>query len=95
MPYRERKISKDGDVVCDCCGAYLGNIYTGDYFALLRQKYCEKCGEYMLRQMWRTASQKRRKRIKEERKLLKEQNELIKEENELLRKRIIELRREK
>ena len=93
MPYREREISRDGDVVCDCCGEYLGNIYTDDYFSLLRKKYCDKCGEMMLRQMWRTASAKRRRKQKLERKLLKEQNELIKEENELLRRQLIQLRR--
>ena len=95
MAYRQREITDDGDVVCDACGYPLGNIYTGDYFALIRKKYCDGCGIVMRRQMWRTATKKRRNKEKAERELIKEQNELIKEENELLRKRIIELRREK
>ena len=90
---------RKGNMICNC-GILHENIICYPYawdseeHEVIYASYCDNCGEMMLRQMWRTASAKRRRKQKLERKLLKEQNELIKEENELLRRQLIQLRRE-
>lgn len=93
LKYREREITKEGDVVCDVCGDYLGNIYNDDFFSLIRKKYCPKHQADARRFTNSEAQRARRKRLREERKLIKDQNELLKEENEILRRTLIEYRR--
>ncbi|MBQ4261077.1 MAG: hypothetical protein II709_04285, partial [Ruminococcus sp.] len=36
-------ITNTGIVTCGRCGAVLGNYMTGDYFKLIRIKYCDNC----------------------------------------------------
>ena len=35
--------SDTGNVTCQMCGAYLGNYLTGDYYSLIRLKFCPAC----------------------------------------------------
>ena len=94
MAYRQREI-KNGVVVCDRCGEYIGNIYTdGNPFALCRQKYCPSCKETMLRASWAEAAKRYRKRQRDENKKYKSTVEKLTEYCELLEQKIIELRRE-
>lgn len=80
---------KTGEVVCDWCGDPIGNI-NGDYnyFALIRTKYCSKCGTFARKESVRSAVKAYRRRQKKIKKLTNEKIELITRENELLRQKI-------
>ena len=95
MAYRQRPISEDGDVVCDRCGDYIGNLYTdGNFYALIRRLYCDECKDVMKHSNWAEASRRYRKRINSENKHYKTTVEKLTEYCELLEQKIIELRRE-
>lgn len=86
--------AKSGNVICDRCGSFIGNINgDGNFFALIRTKYCPVCKEPVRRDQNRLAQQAKRHRERQARKLVKEQNDLLKQENELLREQIRNLRR--
>ena len=84
-----------GDVRCDWCGDFLGNINgDGNYFSLIRRKYCKTCGTLARSESNRAAQQAFRYRKKLEKEQLKIKAELLEEENQLLREQIKELRRQ-
>lgn len=85
-------MANNGDKFCMWCGEYLGNYMTGDYYKLIRQKYCAECAK-------ESARVHRRKSKKDNaygRKLLIEElikkTVLLQEENRLLREQISEMR---
>lgn len=82
-----------GDVVCDWCGEFIGNI-NGDYnfFSLIKVKYCPKCKEFVHKQQIISASKAYRRRKKAEKKALEEKVKLLEQENKLLRERNISLK---
>ena len=85
---------KTGEVRCSICGTSIGNINgDGNYFALIRTKYCPACKEPVRRDQNRLAQKAKRLRDKQARKLTDERLRLLVEENNLLRKQIKELRR--
>lgn len=85
---------KSGNVICDRCGRFIGNINgDGNFFALIRTKYCPECKEPVHREQKRIFEREKRHRQRQARKLVKEQNDLLKQENNLLREQIKELRR--
>ena len=85
---------KDNTVIkCQICGAVLGDYMTGDYFRLIRMKYCPECKIMIDRQRKREYERKRRKEKKEEQTEKETQLDLLKRENKLLRdsiKRLLE-----
>lgn len=85
---------KTGEVRCSICGTSIGNINgDGNYFALIRTKYCPACKEPVRRDQNRLAQKAKRQRDKQARKLTDERLKLLAEENNLLREQIKELRR--
>ena len=74
-----------GIVTCGRCGAVLGNYLTGDYFKLIRIKYCENCKVEVRREYKRFWDSQHRQAIRELNKEMREQIRLLKEENERLR----------
>ncbi len=81
-----------GDKFCKWCGVYLGNYMTGDYYKLIRQKYCTACAKESARQhrrMSKTNNAHGRKLLIED---LMEQMALLKEENRLLRQQVSDMR---
>jgi endogenous inhibitor of DNA gyrase (YacG/DUF329 family) len=85
---------KTGEVRCSICGTEIGNINgDGNFFALIRTKYCPTCKEPIRRDQNRLAQRAKRSRDKQVRKLKDEQLKLLTEENNLLREQIKELRR--
>lgn len=81
-----------GDKFCKWCGVYLGNYMTGDYYKLIRQKYCTACAKESARQhrrMSKTNNAHGRKLLIED---LMEQMALLKEENRLLREQVSAMR---
>jgi hypothetical protein len=86
--------AKSGNVICDRCGSFIGNINgDGNFFALIRTKYCPTCKEPIRRDQNRLAQRAKRSRDKQVRKLKDEQLKLLTEENDLLREQIKNLRR--
>lgn len=86
--------SETGDVICSRCGAWIGNINgDGNYFALIRTKYCPACRAPAKRETDRLAQKAKRARDRREKQLMKSKCDLLEEENELLRNRIKKLRR--
>ena len=86
--------ARSGNVLCDRCGSLIGNINgDGNYFALIRTKYCPVCKEPIRREQKRLVNQANRRKKRQARKLVKEQNDLLKQENKLLREQIRNLRR--
>lgn len=84
-----------GDVRCDWCGAFLGNINgDGNFFSLIRRKYCGECGKVARSESIRAAQQAFRRRKRLEKEQLKIKAELLEEENQLLREHIKELKRQ-
>lgn len=83
-----------GEVTCDYCGEPLGNYLTGDFYKLIRLKYCPTCKQKKKnRQDWRTAQKdcrnRRRKKLKEQKITIEELMKivvLLKEQNKLLRR---------
>lgn len=85
---------KTGEVRCSICGTSIGNINgDGNYFALIRTKYCPACKEPVRRDQNRLAQKAKRQRDKQARKLTDERLKLLAEENNLLREQIKNLRR--
>lgn len=95
-------IDSKGNVTCDMCGKYLGNIDgDGDYFALIPKKRCPECQAFFTKEKKRAWNQEKRrkdkalkKETKDEIQELREIVEGLKEENELLHKRINQLKDE-
>lgn len=77
--------SNTGIVTCRRCGAVLGNYLTGDYFKLIRIKYCDNCKGTVRREYKRFWNSQHRQANKELNKEMREQIRLLKEENERLR----------
>lgn len=82
-----------GEVTCDYCGEPLGNYLTGDFYKLIRLKYCPICKQKKNRQDWRAAQKdcrnRRRKKLKEQEITIEELMKivvLLKEQNKLLRR---------
>ena len=79
-----------GDKYCVICGKYLGNYMEGNYFKLIRQKYCSEHAGWkkdlnnaFYQKQWRLRQQQQRK----------QQDKLIQtliEENKQLRQMIID-----
>ena len=74
-----------GDRVCTVCGAFIGNYLGGDYYRLIRTKYCDRCRELAVRTQktkWQHDDRVNcRKKVKE----LQEQVDKLRKENEMLR----------
>lgn len=96
-------IDKKGNVMCDVCKKYLGNINDGDgnYFALIKMKRCPDCQALFNKEkkrLWNQEHRRKQKLLKKETKNevaeLREIVEGLKEENELLHKRINQLKDE-
>lgn len=86
--------AQSGNVYCDWCHALLGNINgEGNYFALIRTKYCPKCKTFARSESNRAAQRAYRKRKRLEKQQLEIKLDLLEEENRLLRERVKELRR--
>lgn len=80
---------KTGTILCDWCGAVLGNINgDGNFFALIRTKYCTQCRRFASAENHRAAQRAYRQRKKLEKKLCMERLDLMAQENELLREKI-------
>lgn len=77
-----------GIVRCLKCGQVLGNYQTGDFFKLIRTKYCPSCKHEVTKSQQRIYQRKRRKIQKEYKSLLEERNKLLIAENKALRSRI-------
>ena len=77
--------SNTGIVTCERCEAVLGNYLTGDYFKLIRIKYCDNCKGTVRREYKRFWNSQHRQANKELNKEMREQIRLLKEENERLR----------
>lgn len=77
---------------CEICGEYLGDYMTGDYYKLIRLKYCPECKVMIRRQQKSAWERQKRKQERLKRQAEKTQLELLKEENELLRQRVQQLR---
>lgn len=87
-------MKNNGDKFCKWCGVFLGNYMTGDYFKLIRQKYCTECAKEsakLHRRMSKKNNSQGRKLLVDK---LIEQTVLLREENELLRLQIMELRKD-
>lgn len=85
---------RTGNVYCDWCRALLGNINgEGNYYALIRLKYCPECRTFARSESNRAAQRAYRQRKRQEKKQLATKLELLEEENRLLRERVKELRR--
>ena len=85
---------RTGNVYCDWCHALLGNINgEGNYFALIRLKYCPECRAFARSESNRAAQRAYRQRKRQEKEQLATKLELLEEENRLLRERVKELRR--
>ena len=79
-----------GDRYCIICGKPLGNYLTGDYYKLIRQKYCEEHAEWKKGINNAFYQKEYRKRQKQQR---KQQDKLITaliEENKALRQMLID-----
>lgn len=74
-----------GIVTCSRCGEVLGNYMTGDYYKLIRIKYCDNCKEAVRREYKRFWDSQHRQANRELNKEMREQIRLLKEENERLR----------
>lgn len=74
-----------GIVTCARCGAVLGNYMTGDYFKLIRMKYCPDCNVQVRKEYQRFWHSQQRQANRELNKEMREQIRLLKEENERLR----------
>lgn len=79
---------------CSRCGVEISNIYTADYYAHIRVKYCDQCREIVTKEQTAARVKALRRRRRERNKLLDDRLELLEEENRLLRERIIQLREE-
>ena len=84
--------SDTGNVTCQMCGAYLGNYLTGDYYSLIRMKYCPACKALADRQRKAFWAREKRKADRREKAEMKSQLEALRAENDALRKQIIEER---
>lgn len=83
-----------GDKYCKVCGKYLGNYMTGsgNYFRLIRLKYCDKCRQKVVNYQKNRSYHERKITYKQQNAellhqtiLLTEQNRLLREENRILK----------
>ena len=79
-----------GIVTCQRCGAYLGNYLTGDYYSLIRLKFCPACKEQADRQRKAFWAKEKRKADRREKAEMKSRLERLEAENAALRRKIIE-----
>lgn len=79
-----------GIVTCDFCGAYLGNYLTGDYYKLIKMKYCQACKAQADRQRKAFWAKEKRKADRREKAEMKSRLERLEAENDILRRKIIE-----
>lgn len=54
-----------GEVVCCKCKKYLGNYKTGNFYSLIRKKYCKDCAKAVKREQDRIIQKDRRKGIRQ------------------------------
>lgn len=90
-----------GDVFCDVCGDKIGNYLTGNFYQLIRKKYCDNCKDVIYAGQHREAVRASRRRRKAERKEQGKQiqeftrmTSLLVEQNKLLQEQIEKLKRE-
>ena len=76
-----------GDRHCQRCGMYLGNYNSGDFYSLIRIKYCDDCRPLVKNEQNLFSKKQNRKPRKLLIHELQEQADLIKEENKLLRQK--------
>jgi hypothetical protein len=76
-------------VKCAICGA---DIYTPDYYAQIRLKYCPHCRQEIRRETKRAWAQEHRRQLRQNRKTLKDLCEALRVENAALRHEIISIR---
>lgn len=81
-----------GDRVCKVCGKYLGNYLTGDYYKLIRQKYCDDCRPIITNNQKLFSNKNNRKTRKLLVEELQEQLWLVKEENKALRELVLDIK---
>jgi len=81
-----------GIVTCDFCGAYLGNYLTGDYYKLIKMRYCPACKAQADRRRKAFWAREKRKADRREKVEMKSRLERLEAENEALRRQIIEER---
>lgn len=74
-----------GIVCCTKCGAYIGNYLTGDYYKLIRTKYCPTCKVEVRREQKRDAERNRRVYLRKTKSLEAEKMQLLQTENAALR----------
>lgn len=93
---------ESGEVYCDYCGDPLGNYLTGDFYRLIRQKYCKTCRKEIRRDQVNAAQRAKRHRTKLLQKkkdtAITEMEQMImslREYNKLLLDKTEELRRER
>ncbi len=79
---------KTGVVVCSVCGRYIGNYLTGDFYKLIRTKYCEDCKTPVQRQQQAFYAREHRKLNRIRQKELIENISLLRQENAELRRRL-------
>lgn len=75
-----------GDRYCQKCGKYLGNYMTGEFYSLIRKKYCDECKIDAYSDFHTLRQRKNRADKSEIIKLQREQIELLKAENAALRR---------
>ena len=81
-----------GNVTCDFCGAYLGNYLTGDYYRLIKMRFCPACKVQADRQRKAFWAKEKRRADRREKAEMKSQLERLQAENDALRRQIIEER---
>ena len=74
-----------GDRVCTVCGAFIGNYLDGDYYRLIRAKYCDKCKEFIRQSQKTTWQHNDRVSCRQQVRELQEQLDELRKENEMLR----------
>ena len=79
-----------GIVTCDFCGAYLGNYLTGDYYKLIKMRFCPACKAQADRQRKAFWAREKRKADRREKAEMKTRLERLEAENADLRRKIIE-----
>lgn len=79
-----------GDRECKVCGKYLGNYMTGDYYKLIRQKYCDDCRPIITNSQKCFSNKNNRKTRKLLVEELQEQVWLLKDENKALREMVLD-----
>lgn len=76
---------------CVCCGAFISDINSADFYSHIRIKYCGDCRKTMSLFQGRNRVQEYRQRQRKIKKLTEDRLNLLQRENELLRQRITKL----